>query len=145
MSTRVLLQNSFAPQRYVLALEPDLDKYSFEGNVSISGVVSAETSKITLHAMELLISSATFTAGAKKIAATNINFDIKATTVEFVFGEQIPVGEGMLPCDIAHPGQAVISISYAQALSPLISLGNSTTKWLGSTGARTRTSMASRK
>jgi aminopeptidase N len=103
-ATRVLLRNSFAPARYVLALEPDLQRFTFDGNVSIVGRVNKSTSSIILHAKELSITSASFSTSEKKqVAATQIKHNLKEHTVEFVFSEALPEGEGTL--SIPYVGQ----------------------------------------
>ena len=82
---RVLLQNQFTPTHYDLEIEPDFERFSFDGIVKISTTITKETSLVTLHAKELSFWKADFQPklGAK-IPASNINFDLDATTVALV-------------------------------------------------------------
>jgi aminopeptidase N len=96
MVERVLLNNPFEPKLYNLSLEPDLVRFSFDGNVEIAGTITSATTKLVLHSKELLIPSASFKSGDKEISASQINFNIKETTVEFIFPEAIQPGEGTL-------------------------------------------------
>ncbi len=94
---RVILKNAFVPALYAVELSPDLVRFIFDGNVSISGNVQEATNSIILHSKELLIPSASFSTSEKKtINASQIKFNITDTTVEFIFPEPIPAGEGVL-------------------------------------------------
>ena len=90
--TRVLLNNPFIPSTYKISIEPDLVKFTFDGSVVIDGTVTSDTNRLVLHSKELLISSACASFGDKKINASTINFNIKETSVEFIFPESIPAG-----------------------------------------------------
>jgi len=89
---RVLLPNNVVPMEYDLVITPDMNKFTFDGEVSIKVDVIETTSTITLHSKELNIYSATF--GGQK--AVRMIFDLQATTVELVFDDSLPLGGGVL-------------------------------------------------
>lgn len=86
-----------SPIRYDLTIEPDLERFTFDGSVSILVDVHTETPSLVLHSKELQISKVSFTAeGGAKLEASEINFNLKETTVTFVFPEALKVGKGTL-------------------------------------------------
>mmetsp|Transcript_14162 Transcript_14162/g.34101 ORF Transcript_14162/g.34101 Transcript_14162/m.34101 type:complete len:891 (+) Transcript_14162:157-2829(+) len=96
---RVLLPSYVKPQRYDLKIVPNLTEYTFDGVVTID-METAETfsddeaKKITLHSKELMYRSAEFqTSVGKVVKADEINLNVKATTVTFVFGDAMPKGQ----------------------------------------------------
>lgn len=97
-SYRVLLPDDLLPEQYDLTLEPDLEKFTFEGLVKITCDVNVATDSVTLHAKELLISSAKFVAGdgGKEFEASEISLKPKKMTVKFGFEDFLPVGKGVL-------------------------------------------------
>lgn len=62
---RVLLPSTIIPSRYDLVITPDLEKFTFEGEVKIALTTSqaCNTNEITLHAKELCFISANFVVG----------------------------------------------------------------------------------
>ena len=95
-SERVLLKNGFVPAHYGISIEPDLTRFTFDGSVTVRGEVRESTNKVILHAKELLVSSASFLTGDKTVNAIHVNLNLKATTVELVFPEALPVGPAVL-------------------------------------------------
>lgn len=90
---RVLLPSTIIPSRYDIKLTPDLTAFTFQGEVSIQLETSADLKdckEITMHAKELCFISASFTADGKTVEAEHINDNKKATTVTFVFAENVP-------------------------------------------------------
>lgn len=53
------------PERYELELVPDLERYAFDGTVTITVRVDVATEVVTLHAKELVVWSATFVADSQ--------------------------------------------------------------------------------
>lgn len=98
MAERVILKNPFNLVRYDIELEPDLEKFTFDGLVKIGVDITAESKAIVLHAKELGVWSADFThtATGAKATATNINYCVSDNTVEFVFADPLPLGAGVL-------------------------------------------------
>ena len=77
---------------YDLSLTPDLEAFTFHGSVDIQFDVAppqkdSKERSITLHAKELCFSQANIVGGA---AATEIHVNLKATTVTFLFDEDLP-------------------------------------------------------
>ena len=48
------------PKSYDLQLEPDLEKFTFDGRVTVRVEVKEETLSLTFHTLELSLSSAVF-------------------------------------------------------------------------------------
>ena len=70
------LPENVRPLRYQVTLEPNLEKFTFDGSADIGIVVNEETDTIVLNAIELQIASAVITdkqGGTAK--ATDIIFD----------------------------------------------------------------------
>eukprot|EP00640_Fibrocapsa_japonica_P000353 CAMPEP_0113937194 /NCGR_PEP_ID=MMETSP1339-20121228/3867_1 /TAXON_ID=94617 /ORGANISM="Fibrocapsa japonica" /LENGTH=883 /DNA_ID=CAMNT_0000939869 /DNA_START=46 /DNA_END=2697 /DNA_ORIENTATION=- /assembly_acc=CAM_ASM_000762 len=96
-SGRVLLPADVTPIKYDIRLEPDLVKFTFDGEEKIDVQVVSATSKIVLHSNELYIKSASFFGSdEKKVSPTETVFNSKLQTLTFVFVDPIPVGEGVL-------------------------------------------------
>ena len=92
---RVLLPSTIVPTRYDLKLTPDLEAFTFNGDITIELTTSADLEKdckeIVMHAKELCFISASFVvAGAAAVEAEEIRDNKKATTVTFSFPEAIP-------------------------------------------------------
>ena len=98
LEKRVLLQNSFSLQRYDLELTPDLNRFSIDGRLKITLTITKATASIWLHSKEICLLSAAFTctSSAEIVGAEKLHYDLKATTLQIVFGQLIPVGEGVL-------------------------------------------------
>eukprot|EP00928_Gymnodinium_smaydae_P013391 TRINITY_DN14887_c0_g2_i1.p1 TRINITY_DN14887_c0_g2~~TRINITY_DN14887_c0_g2_i1.p1 ORF type:complete len:888 (-),score=264.42 TRINITY_DN14887_c0_g2_i1:46-2709(-) len=97
MAYRVLLPSDVLPTRYDLTLEPDLDRFTFDGLVKIHCDVAVATDSISVHAKQLVISDASFTpTGGKPMEACEITMKVKDMTATFGFAEVLPVGTGIL-------------------------------------------------
>jgi aminopeptidase N len=94
---RVLLPDYVEATKYDLKLTPDLEKFTFDGIITVflktdaSKLKADEDGKeITLHSKELLYKDAKVTlADGKTLTAEQIIVNIKATTVTFVFAESV--------------------------------------------------------
>lgn len=96
-SYRCLLPSDVSPEYYDLCLDPDLERFTFSGTVKITCEVHVATDRITLHAKELVISSASFTpSGCPTMLADEITLKAKDMTASFGFDEVLPVGKGVL-------------------------------------------------
>mmetsp|Transcript_7913 Transcript_7913/g.17501 ORF Transcript_7913/g.17501 Transcript_7913/m.17501 type:complete len:891 (+) Transcript_7913:76-2748(+) len=97
---RVLLPDALLPSRYDLRLTPDLEKFVFDGKVTITVEVSEAVDEVSLHARELGIVSASFKAGADGSGAvtevTTISMNLKSKVLKLGFAEMLPVGPGQL-------------------------------------------------
>jgi puromycin-sensitive aminopeptidase len=111
---RVLLPAHVVPTRYDLALTPNIEAFTFTGTVDITfridGSLLNETNNksITLHAKELLFSTASYHLldgpDATPVTAEQMNVNLKATTVEFLFPEPIPPDASTLKLTVAYTG-----------------------------------------
>ena len=87
----IRLTTSVVPQRYEIHLEPDLEKFVFEGEETIHLTLKKPTRNITLHAVELDIRSAKVAGQAAKIT-----YDKKSETATFRFKNNLPKGDARL-------------------------------------------------
>mmetsp|Transcript_39333 Transcript_39333/g.117666 ORF Transcript_39333/g.117666 Transcript_39333/m.117666 type:complete len:889 (+) Transcript_39333:69-2735(+) len=97
-SNQVRLPSDVVPEQYDLTLEPDLERFTFDGLVKVTVDVQVATEKILVHAKELLISSAQFTADGSDspMQACEIVMKVKDMTASLGFEEVLPVGKGVL-------------------------------------------------
>ncbi|CAJ1420655.1 unnamed protein product [Effrenium voratum] len=94
---RVLLPSDVLPEHYDLTLEPDVEKFVFDGSVKITCDVKVATDSISLHAHELVLWQASFTPSeGSACKAETISLKIKSKSAELGFGEVLPVGKGIL-------------------------------------------------
>jgi len=102
---RVLLPETMEPMRYDLKLTPNLEQFTFEGEVTVRVQTAVEkhleTKEVIMHAKELAFHSATFrpvnnctigNTASDVVEADEIRTNIKATTVAFVFPHALPLG-----------------------------------------------------
>lgn len=91
---RVLLPHIFVPQKYHLKVTPNLEAFTFQGQVEIlldRQDVTAECTELTLHAKELCFEKAYYhDSNNNKVMVEEIRVNIKATTVTFVFAKPLP-------------------------------------------------------
>lgn len=92
----VRLSGDIVPERYVIKLKPDLEKFTFEGEETISILIKKPTKTVTLHSKEIDIETAEIVEKDKKIFATKISYDEKAETATFHFAAPIPRGAAKL-------------------------------------------------
>lgn len=98
MSYRVLLPADVEPEHYDLTLEPDLEKFTFEGTVKITVDVKEATDKVVLHQKEMVVWSAKFipSDGSATLSANEISLKVSEMTVTLGFDTVLPVGKGVL-------------------------------------------------
>jgi puromycin-sensitive aminopeptidase len=103
------------PCSYDLALEPNLDAFTFTGVVEITYRVDPtklneeNAQEITLHAKELAFASAEYwllddASRAEAVRAEQIHVNLKATTVKFIFPKAIPSTATSLALKIEYTG-----------------------------------------
>lgn len=101
---RVLLPSTIVPTRYDVKITPDLEAFTFAGEVSIGISTSADLDEkckeIVMHAKELCFISASYTidggATAAPIKAEQISVNMKTTIVTFTFPGPIPASSKLL-------------------------------------------------
>uniref|UniRef100_A0A7S3P4T9 Aminopeptidase n=1 Tax=Amphora coffeiformis TaxID=265554 RepID=A0A7S3P4T9_9STRA len=110
---RVLLPSHVVPEFYDLALEPDLEAFTFKGKVVISFAIDADklddeevAKTITLHAKELTFISASYSIDDDPtvIPAEEIRVNLKATTVTFYFGTPLTTNASRVRLTIEYTG-----------------------------------------
>ena len=103
-SNAVALPNDVRPTRYNLALAPDLDAFTFAGQVSIDVEILEPTSSVVLNSADIVVQSCSLTlADGSERSAAGIEYDEGEETVAFDFGAELPAGSARL--DIAFTGE----------------------------------------
>src|SRR5438105_6730444 len=80
MSEDVRLPKTIRPTHYQLTLTPDLQAFTFEGEVAISIEIASPVASITLHAIELAIQDATIVPSGGPSLPARVNLDEQAET-----------------------------------------------------------------
>mmetsp|Transcript_115080 Transcript_115080/g.245862 ORF Transcript_115080/g.245862 Transcript_115080/m.245862 type:complete len:882 (+) Transcript_115080:55-2700(+) len=96
---RVLLPDAVEPLRYEIRLEPDLERFVFDGSEEITVDVQEATDEISLHAKELKIDHQSVVFKPKdgeEVTIKEVRYELKENAVTFKFEEVLPVGEGVL-------------------------------------------------
>eukprot|EP00435_Cladocopium_sp_Y103_P041473 s1338_g11.t1 len=97
MAQRELLPSDVLPEHYDLTLEPDIEKFAFDGVVKITCDVQVATDSISVHAHELVLSAASFTPSQGSVCQSDsIALKTKSKTAVIGFEEVLPVGKGVL-------------------------------------------------
>ncbi|MCI0860086.1 MAG: M1 family peptidase, partial [Chloroflexi bacterium] len=91
-SEAIVLPATVRPVKYRIKLQPDLDRFTFQGDESIDIHVVEATREIVLNALDLEIASATLHCGGSENTAESITFDEERQTATLSFGQQIPIG-----------------------------------------------------
>ncbi|MBW4029581.1 MAG: M1 family metallopeptidase [Acidobacteria bacterium] len=96
------LARTVVPSAYRIFLTPDLDAATFAGRVEIDVRVAAATSQLTLHALDLVLGSATVAVAATTFRSGEPAYDAQFQTATFTFDEELPEGEATV--EIAFTG-----------------------------------------
>ncbi|KAL9606540.1 MAG: hypothetical protein Q9179_000265 [Wetmoreana sp. 5 TL-2023] len=83
---REVLPTNVKPLHYHLTLEPDFEKFSYEGTVFIDLDVTEDTTSISLNSLEIDIHSTKISAGGSEITSSpklTYNEDAQVTTIAF--------------------------------------------------------------
>jgi len=96
------LARTVVPSAYRIFLTPDLDAATFAGRVEIDVDVTAATSTITLHALDLTLGAASVSVPSTTYRSGDAAFDMQYQTATFSFDEELPVGPATL--EIAFTG-----------------------------------------
>ena len=93
------------PTHYDLRVETNVDNPNASGELNFNATVdismevkSVGLKTITLHSKELVYHNCTYVADGSEdeVEASQINLNVESTTVDFVFGPEIPQGSGKL-------------------------------------------------
>ncbi|TLS26201.1 hypothetical protein PpBr36_05272 [Pyricularia pennisetigena] len=83
---RELLPTNVVPKHYDLTLEPDLEKFTFNGSVVVHLDVAEDSKSISLHTLEIDVKSAKVTSGGQTITSSpkiSYNEDTQVTKIDF--------------------------------------------------------------
>ncbi|KAL1861140.1 Aminopeptidase 2 mitochondrial [Paecilomyces lecythidis] len=90
---REVLPTNVKPLHYDLTLEPDFEKFTYEGTVIIDLDVVEDTNSISLNSNEIDIHSTTvFAGGAVVTSSPEVTYNQDAQTTTVKFKETIPAG-----------------------------------------------------
>jgi puromycin-sensitive aminopeptidase len=89
----IRLSREIEPIRYKLMLKPDLDKFTFSGEETITLKLHKPTSTITLHSVDLNITDVVW-KDKKQSLKGKVSFDKKTETATFTFSKKLSAGEG---------------------------------------------------
>jgi len=92
----VRLSADVLPERYIISVAPDLNKFTFRGTEQIHLRLERPAKTITLHAKELKIDKAELVVGKRRVAVLRTDFDEKLETATFTFQEIIKKGKATL-------------------------------------------------
>ncbi|MGH9017747.1 MAG: M1 family metallopeptidase [Acidimicrobiales bacterium] len=95
------LPYTVAPERYELRLAPDLDAATFGGDVRIEAAAHQEVSSITLHGVELTVTSARVVSGG---ATTSASVTPDEESEQIALALSAPVGPGPLVIEMTFTG-----------------------------------------
>ena len=87
-----VLPAAVRPARYAIRLEPDLERFTFDGEETVAIDVEESVSEIVLNAIELQVHAATLTGNGEAISAKDIRLDSGRETATLDFGETISPG-----------------------------------------------------
>ncbi|KAI1107840.1 peptidase family M1-domain-containing protein [Jackrogersella minutella] len=94
---RELLPTNVIPTHYDVTLEPNFDKFTFEGKVLIDFDVQEESKSISLHTIELDIHSANIKSGDSVVSSSSaIKYDETKQISKVELKEAIPKGKTQL-------------------------------------------------
>jgi puromycin-sensitive aminopeptidase len=92
----VRLSRNVLPTHYSLHIEPDLRKFTFEGNETIEITVAKPTDEIVLHAKELKVMSALVKQKNGEVISGKITFEKDAEMVRIKFPQRLDKGTWLL-------------------------------------------------
>ena len=97
MTTPTMLPTNVRPSAYDLTLQPDLDSFTFRGEVDIDITVREATNEIVMNADEIEIQEARLTrADGSNVEPCCIDFDKEEETVTLGFDEEVSTGKAQL-------------------------------------------------
>ena len=92
------LPRGVRPTHYDVAVVPHADKFTFDGQVTVTIDVQKATSSITLNALDMDFSKVSLSSLKHKMAFADpkVSVDAKAQTATFTFSHPLPVGSYQL-------------------------------------------------
>jgi len=102
---REVLPTEVVPTHYHLSLNPNLETFTYAGNVTVTLDVEKPTSQIVLNANELELHSASLkTRAGGTLEAKAIKVDEEKQEVTVEFGEELGRGKGAATLNISFSG-----------------------------------------
>ncbi|KAK6530013.1 Aminopeptidase 2 mitochondrial, variant 2 [Orbilia ellipsospora] len=91
---REVLPTAIKPSNYVVTLEPNFEKFTFDGEVTIDLDVKEETDKVVVNSTEIKISSAELTGPSitQKVESNGVEYNEDLQTATFDFGHKLQEG-----------------------------------------------------
>ncbi|TQB73341.1 Aminopeptidase 2 mitochondrial [Monascus purpureus] len=90
---REVLPTNVKPVHYDLTLEPDFEKFTYDGTVVIDLQVAEDTTSISLNSNEIDIHTATVSAGGSVVASNpEVSIDTTKQVATVKFADTIPAG-----------------------------------------------------
>ena len=91
---RIVLPTDVVAKHYDVTLEPDFDKFTFEGKATIDLEVAKETSSISLNTLDLKIRSTSVHAdGALVTDSPTLSYDADTQTTKIELGKKLSKGQ----------------------------------------------------
>ncbi|KAI1828006.1 peptidase family M1-domain-containing protein [Xylaria intraflava] len=104
LAGRELLPTNVIPRHYDVTLEPDFEKFTFEGRVAIDFDVQEPTRSISLHTLEIDIHSAHIKSGDTVVTSSStITYDEPTQVSKIELKDEVPKGKTQL--EIKFTGQ----------------------------------------
>ena len=91
-SNEFVLPATVRPARYAISLEPDLERFTFDGEETVAIDVAESVSEIVLNAIELEVHSAALNRDGAAVSTKDIRLDAARETVTLDFGETVAPG-----------------------------------------------------
>jgi puromycin-sensitive aminopeptidase len=89
----IRLSTDIEPSRYKLLLKPNLEKFTFTGEETITIKLHKPTATITLHAVDLDITNVVW-KDKKQTVQGKVSYNKKTETATFAFPKKLSAGEG---------------------------------------------------
>ncbi|KAH8676044.1 aminopeptidase 2 [Xylariales sp. PMI_506] len=102
---RVLLPTNVIPKHYDVTLEPDFEKFTFQGTVIIDFDVKEETKSVSLHSLDIDIHSAHVKDGDKIVTSSSaVTYDETTQVSKIELKDAVPAG-GQASLEVKFTGQ----------------------------------------
>uniref|UniRef100_A0A7S1XT33 Aminopeptidase n=1 Tax=Phaeomonas parva TaxID=124430 RepID=A0A7S1XT33_9STRA len=98
---RVVLPPCLEPTKYILKITPDMERFVFDGEMSVELDCREATSEVVVHSKELHIREACVEHDGGVANAVGISYDLKLTTCTIKLDGEVPAG-----------GKAVLNVNY---------------------------------
>ena len=90
------LPSNVQPEHYAITLSPDLDRFTFEGEETISITILEPTAVVELNAIELQVFSASASLADGSTHSASVDLDEQAERARLTFAQPLPAGKAEL-------------------------------------------------